>query len=132
MEITQDVKEQVEIIFYVKEDTNSPYQGRLLYTADEHAKLSEKDIEAAQTAQFEAWKANNAVLQAEALAREEFANTIDGKLATLEEIQKQRIDLASQMDALVNQIDTIQADAAVQDKLTEIAIAAKADVEVKP
>ena len=119
IEITSDAKPQVEIIFYVKEDSNSPYQGRLLYTVDEHAKLSEKDVEAAQVAQFDAWKANNAVLQAQAAIEP----SVDDKA-------QQVVDLQAQQDSLQQQIDALQSDPAVQDKLTEISIASKADVKV--
>ncbi len=56
VEITQ-AQPNVEIIFYVKEGNDSPYQGRLVYTQDDYSKLMPADIEAAQMVQFAAWKA---------------------------------------------------------------------------
>ena len=61
--ITQDVKPNVEIIFYVKEGNASPYQGRLVITQDDYATLTPDDIEAAQINQYNAWKANLVALQ---------------------------------------------------------------------
>ena len=48
---------RVTVVFYVKEDTNSPYQGHLTFTPDEYAALAPSDLQTAQLAQYTAWKA---------------------------------------------------------------------------
>ena len=63
----------VEVIFYCQEGNASPYQGRLLYTTEQYDALTDEQLKADQIAQFAAWKANLAALQAEAAAQDQAA-----------------------------------------------------------
>jgi hypothetical protein len=55
--IGQEVSHKVAVVFRVREGTASPYQGVLHYTAAEFPALTARQIETAQLAQFDTWKA---------------------------------------------------------------------------
>jgi hypothetical protein len=67
---------QVEIIFYVTEGTNSPYQGRLVYTLAESQALTMPQLRAAQIAQYQAWKATQ-IASAAQLTAQEIAQNVE-------------------------------------------------------
>ena len=90
-------KTTVERIFYVTEDNNSPYQGRLMFTPEEHATLTDDTLAAMQTDQFNVWKANLIALQ-------------NAPPPTPDDLAQQAIDAQSQIDDLNSQIATLTAD----------------------
>lgn len=100
---TDDPK--VSIVFYVKEGTNSPYQGLLQIPLSEYVKLKPADIEVRKIAQFDAWKiATQAAREVQAKV------TADDKAAQVEALQQQADDIA-------RQINEIKADPEVAAKL---------------
>jgi hypothetical protein len=71
--VDQKIAQSVEIIFYVKEGTNSPYQGRLLYTP---TAPSQSQITADELAQYQTWKVNQ-ILSPAQLTAQEIATNVD-------------------------------------------------------
>ena len=109
MIITNDIKPaQVEIIFYVQEGTNSPYQGRLIYDASVYSSMTADQIAADQTAQFNAWKEATVAAQA---ANEAAANTIPAQITAPQ--ARAAILAAGLKDAV--EAAVAQADQATQD-----------------
>ena len=71
---TPIIKRAVELIFFVKQDANSPYQGRLLYDAAVYDGMTADQISADQLAQYNAWLANQFLTPAQLKAQEIAAN----------------------------------------------------------
>ncbi len=74
--ITQDVKQSIVVIFWVKENSNSPYQGRLEFTQAEFDALTALQLDALEQAQYAAWKAAQ-TLTADQLTTQEIAANLD-------------------------------------------------------
>lgn len=96
-------KVTIEVVFYVREDNNSPYQGRLEFDPKEYDALAPKDIEALQLAQFDAWKA------AQANAKEVPPPTAQDKIAQLDALTAQKADLENQIAVLTADPDVVDA-----------------------
>jgi len=78
-----DGETKVLKVFYVKEGTNSPYQGLIQLTPDEYSKIKPADLKTKQLEQFNNWK----------LALEQLKNksvvepTVDEKVARVKELR---------------------------------------------
>lgn len=106
--ISQEVKRQAVITFWVREDDNSPYQGVLFYDAIAYDALSADQVQADQLAQFNAWRTNLAAAQA---AAEAAANAVPAQVTS---IQARRAILAAGLQDAVEALIG-QADQATQD-----------------
>jgi hypothetical protein len=90
---------KVFVVFYVKEGTNSPYQGLLQMTPEEHAAIKPAELQAKQLKQFDDWKASTEAAKNAPVV----VPTIDEKVA--------------QVEALRAEADVIAANPAVVAKL---------------
>lgn len=100
--IDQQVTTRVAVVFYVKENQDSPYQGLLTFTPEEFAALKPDALEAQQQAQFQAWK----------IVRDTppILPTVDDKVAMIVDMKRQKVSLDQQ-------IADLAADPAVAAKL---------------
>lgn len=89
----------VSMVFYVKEGTNSPYQGLIQMTPAEYAAIKPAELQKRQMDQFNAWKA----------ATEAAKNA-----PVIEESADEKV---SRVKALRAEADAIAADPAVAAKL---------------
>lgn len=55
--IETKVETKIQVVFWVKEDLQSPYQGHLQFSAEEFAGLKPGDLETLQLVQFAEWDA---------------------------------------------------------------------------
>lgn len=92
--IDQQVTTRTSVVFYVKENQDSPYQGLLTFSPDEFAKLDAKTIEATQLAQFAAWK----------IVRDTppILPTVDDKVAMIVDMKRQQVSLDQQIADLAS------------------------------
>lgn len=114
---------KISVVFYVKVDQDSPYQGLLQFTPEEYAKLTPDDLQRMEIEQFASWKDNLARLQAAPPPTDE--EIVDQKA-------QQAIDLQNQMDSVAAQIDVLFADPAVAAKVAAQSDAVEAVMVSKP
>ena len=99
---------KLSIVFYVKEGTASPYQGRLEFTQQEYAKLKPADIAKLQLAQHAAWKAAT-----------EAARNVVVKERSAEEMLAEIEALEAQASEIVSQVYKMRSDPAFVSKVLE-------------
>jgi len=109
-----DGETKVLKVFYVKEGTNSPYQGLLQLTPEEYSKIKPDELKNKQLKQFNNWKA----------ATEAAKNAIPVE-PTVDEKAAQVTSLQIQVDELAAKIIELKSDPAVLTKLSASAVKGK-------
>ncbi len=95
--IDQQVTTRVSVVFWVKENQDSPYQGLLAFTPEEFAKVDDKTLQARQLEQFEAWKIVRDTPPKEI--------TRDDKERMLADVRQQKDAIAQAEAALLAELD---------------------------
>lgn len=98
--------DKVQIIFYVKEGTTSPYQGLLQMPLEDLSKIDPDELQKRQLAQHAAWKVTT-----------EAARSVVVKEPTADEKADEAKALQAQADELTARIAVIKSDPAVAAKL---------------
>lgn len=99
-EVTQDVQTITRVVFWVKEGTDSPYQGVLHIPSATYAAMSPAQLKTAQLAQHTEWKANLAALR-------------NKPAPTKEQLADEAVALLDQAAELAAKVEQLKLDPAV-------------------